>query len=200
MFALLSLLLAGCTDVAVSKVPVDADNDGFDSTVDCDDGHATVNPDAPEVCDDLDNDCDTVVDEDPTDGEIWYADSDGDAAGDPDTAVLACDAPAGHVTDDTDCDDGDANVHPGATELCNAVDDDCDGATDEDAADATHWYADEDGDGFGDGGAERACEAPAGHVADNTDCDDTNDAIHPGADEPDCTDPTDYDCDGVGGR
>jgi hypothetical protein len=60
-----------------------------------------------------------------------------------------------------DCDDLDENVHPGATDPCNGVDDDCDGEVDEDGG--TDWYADADGDGFGDAAAvATACEAPEG--------------------------------------
>ncbi|MDP2307094.1 MAG: putative metal-binding motif-containing protein [Pseudomonadota bacterium] len=102
----------------------------------------------------------------------------------------------GHSGDD-DCDDGDASVYVGAAELCNAVDDDCDGTVDEDAADLSTWHADADGDTYGDPAVtEVACEAPPEHVADGSDCDDASAAYHPGADEPDCTDPNDYNCDG----
>ncbi len=98
---------------------------------------------------------------------------------------------------DVDCDDGDAAVHPGATEVCNDVDDDCDGGIDVGATDATTFYGDGDGDGHGDDAqAVAACEAPAGTVATGGDCDDADAAWHPGAEESDCTDPNDYNCDG----
>ncbi|MBN2799446.1 MAG: hypothetical protein JXX28_09900 [Deltaproteobacteria bacterium] len=98
---------------------------------------------------------------------------------------------------DVDCDDTDAAVHPDAEERCNGLDDDCDAAVDEDAADAPTWYADGDGDGFGDPtGALAACAAPEGYVDDGGDCDDTSTAFHPGAPETDCADPADYNCDG----
>ncbi|MDO9280456.1 MAG: MopE-related protein, partial [Pseudomonadota bacterium] len=78
-----------------------------------------------------------------------------------------------------DCDDADAGVFPGATELCNGVDDDCDNETDEDPP---TWYADADADGYGDPGvAQAACDAPAGTVADATDCDDASASVYPGA-------------------
>ncbi len=83
-----------------------------------------------------------------------------------------------------DCLEGDASVHPGAVELCNGIDDDCDGTVDEDdAADATTWYLDYDGDGHGNDSAawaRRACEPPAGYVDVGDDCDDTD----PGSWEP----------------
>ncbi len=97
---------------------------------------------------------------------------------------------------DGDCDDGDPAVHPGATETCNDTDDDCDGVVDEDAADATSWHPDTDGDGRGDEGtAEVACTAPAGWTADASDCDDTCPTCWTGAVEA-CGDELDNDCDG----
>ncbi len=194
---LLLLSLLGCTDVKISHVPIDADNDGFDSTVDCDDAHATVNPDADEVCDGLDNDCDDAVDEDPIDGDTWYRDADVDDHGDVAVSVVACEAPDGYVARGDDCDDANSAVNPGAMERCNAIDDDCDGTVDEEAVDASGWYADADSDGYGIGDALVACAAPEGYAADDQDCNDADPAVHPGADESDCTDPTDYNCDGV---
>ncbi len=81
-----------------------------------------------------------------------------------------------------DCDDGDAAIHPGADERCDGVDNDCDGTVDEhDAIDASTWYADVDGDGYGSAlEAAVACSAPEGYVDDATDCDDGDPAINPG--------------------
>jgi hypothetical protein len=168
-----------------------------DST-DCDDGAAAVNPAATELCDGIDNDCDGTTDEDDAaDAATWYADDDGDSYGDPGSTDLACTQPSGYVADSTDCDDGAAAVNPAATELCNGVDDDCDGTTDEDdAADAATWYADDDGDSYGDpGSTDRACSQPSGYVADATDCDDSAAAVNPAATE--LCDSIDNDCDGT---
>jgi hypothetical protein len=97
-------------------------------------------------------------------------------------------------TADLDCDDGDASVHPGATESCNGIDDDCDGAVDEGGS--STWYADADGDGYGDPAVSTAgCAAPAGYVADATDCAPGDAAIHPTAGE--TCDGIDEDCDGT---
>ena len=85
-----------------------------------------------------------------------------------------------------DCDDANPDTHPGADEICNGLDDDCDGVVDTDAVDATTWYIDYDGDGYGDPSekwAETACEQPAGMVADASDCDDTDPGAFPGAAE-----------------
>ena len=195
----LLLLLAACAggDTSIAKQKVDADNDGFDAEVDCDDGHATVNPDAVEVCDDLDNDCDGTVDNEATDAPTWYTDADGDDHGDPATAEAACGALAGTVADNTDCDDGEAARFPGNPEICDELDNDCNEAVDDDASDETTFYADDDGDEYGDEAFPvYACSAPTGYVPDETDCDDTRADIHPDAAEADCTDPTDYNCDG----
>ncbi len=162
---------------------------------DCDDGDANASPLGTESCDEADNDCDGTVDEGVT--TTFYADADGDGEGDADTTVEACDAPSGYVGDALDCDDTAASVTPSATELCDAVDNDCDGATDEaSAADAATWYADADGDGYGDADSpELACDAPSGTVADSTDCDDGSSALSPGADE--VCDGVDNDCDSL---
>ncbi len=99
----------------------------------------------------------------------------------------------------TDCDDQDPDIHPYAQEICNGIDDDCDGLVDgqdEDALDATTWYMDSDDDGHGDASATMsACSQPAGYVADATDCDDGDAAVNPDAAE--ICNQTDDDCDGL---
>jgi hypothetical protein len=108
-----------------------------DST-DCDDDAGAVNPGATEVCNDLDDDCDALIDGDDdsldsASATSFYSDEDGDGYGDPASVVLACDAPSGAVTDNTDCDDSESDVYPGAVETCDGEDDDCDGSVDEEA-------------------------------------------------------------------
>ena len=180
----------------------DADEDGWAACEDCDDADAAVNPDATEVCDGIDNDCDAAVDDedsslDTSTGSTWYADVDGDGFGDPAVSTEACEQPSGYLEDATDCDDTDAAVNPDATELCNGVDDDCDGTVDEpDAADASTWYDDADGDGYGDASASTtACDQPTGTVEDDSDCDDTDADVNPDAVE--LCDGIDNDCDGT---
>ncbi len=63
----------------------------------------------------------------------WCADADG--YGDPSSSLQAAEPPSGHVEDDLDCDDGDPAIHPGAQELCDEVDSDCDGLVDDDGYD-----------------------------------------------------------------
>ena len=173
---------------------------------DCDDTDPAVSPSATEVCNGIDDDCDGDIDDDDASvdtatGATWYADADTDGYGDPGAAALACLAPAGSVSDATDCDDTDAAVHPAAAEICNGIDDDCDGDIDDadasvDTSTGDTWYRDADGDGYGDPAASRmACAAPSGGVADATDCDDTLAGVHPGATE--SCDGVDEDCDGA---
>ena len=120
---------------------------------DCDDREEDANPGEAEVCDGIDNDCDGDTDDadssvDTSAGSTYYEDDDGDGYGDADDARDACAQPKGYVSDDTDCDDGDAAVSPGEVEACNDVDDDCDGDIDEGVT--TTFYLDYDGDGYGD--------------------------------------------------
>jgi len=151
---------------------------------DCDDAQSDTNPGADEVCDERDNDCDGFVDDDALDASTWYTDGDDDNYGDEDAATRSCQAPEGTVAEGGDCDDGDGAVNPAASEVCNEVDDDCDGFVDDDAVDASTWYADVDSDTYGDAASTTAaCSAPEGYVADHTDCDDSVDTVHPGADE-----------------
>ena len=99
---------------------------------------------------------------------------------------------------DQDCNDADPMIFPTQDEICDEVDNDCDGEVDEAAIDMTTFFTDSDGDGFGDGDAEvQACGEGEGVVADNTDCDDTDDAIHPDATEVCDSIQTDEDCDGA---
>lgn len=100
---------------------------------DCDDADPTIHPGTEEFCDDVDSDCDGVTDEDDsTDALTWYADVDEDTYGDPSSTRTSCTEPAGWVADSTDCDDDDAWRSPGTSEVCDDVDNDCDGVVDED--------------------------------------------------------------------
>jgi hypothetical protein len=186
------LLLAACTS------STDQDHDGFGVLQgDCDDHDDTISPVAPELCNGIDDDCDGVVDDDAAGGDWFYPDADGDGYGLSAFPLQHCaDAVPGWSMDRGDCDEGDASVHPGADELCNGIDDDCDGRVDENAADTATWYADDDGDGWGDDARTwPACEAPEGWVEGGGDCDDDDPAVNPGAEET-CWTAVDDDCDG----
>ncbi|MEO6167460.1 MAG: MopE-related protein, partial [Chitinophagales bacterium] len=129
-------------------------------------------------------------------GLTLYADEDNDAFGDAANIFFAADCivPVGYVNDSTDCNDSNVLINPGATEVCDNFDNNCDGNIDEGLL--LTFYADADGDGFGDAGnAVLACALSAGFVTDTTDCDDTNATIFPGAPEI-STNGIDDNCDG----
>ncbi|MFH1467003.1 MAG: MopE-related protein [Pseudomonadota bacterium] len=191
------MVLAACGDGKddTGEHNVDADADGFSAAEDCDDGDPDINPGATERCDGQDNDCDGATDEEGAEGSTtFYADLDGDGYGDDANTIFICDLPDGYVGAGYDCDDTDADTHPGAPETCDGADDDCDGEIDEDATDALTWYVDGDGDGYGDDGeTTEACQQPSGFVVTSDDCDDGDVGVHPGAVER--CDGVDEDCD-----
>ncbi len=184
----------GFGDAGSPVVACDAPTDHVADNTDCDDTEATANPGETEVCDDLDNDCDGLTDDadpslDTTTASTWYADADTDTYGDAAISALSCLAPSGYVADNTDCDDTEATANPGETEVCDDLDNDCDGLTDDadpslDTTTASTWYADADTDTYGDPAVSAvSCDVPSGYVADNTDCDDTEALTYPGATE-----------------
>lgn len=123
---------------------------------DCDDNNPNRNPGEIEVCNGIDDDCDMDVDQADTDLDavIVYRDYDGDGYGDSDLPYESCEIPTGYTDVDGDCDDANAAVNPNETEVCNGIDDDCDGDTDTDDSSldqstTTTYYADRDGDTYG---------------------------------------------------
>ena len=180
---LLALLLPGCPIVSEDDLTLrkDADGDGFGLEDDCDDN----DPDVGEA-------------------ETWYLDADGDGWTTHDTHV-ACEDPGGLIdaSDQVDCDDERDDVHPDAPELCDGVDNDCDGEIDEERV---TLYLDQDGDGHGDELVEKsACFDDQtdldGMATVNGDCDDERADVYPDAptDREDTVvcDDRDFDCDGV---
>ena len=181
---------------------LDADGDGFAAAEDCDDSNAAVHPGAPEICDGLDNDCNGETDPDTAEGAVaWYIDADGDGYGDPIQTGVACEPPEGAVGNAEDCDDRSVAVYPGAPEICDAVDNDCDGLVDADdeelvASELGTFFADLDGDGWGDeDNAVEDCFAPEEYTANVGDCDDSRADVNPDAQE--VCDDIDNDCDGL---
>ncbi|MFW6058125.1 MAG: putative metal-binding motif-containing protein, partial [Persicimonas sp.] len=183
----------GYGDASVTTEACEAPDGYVTDNTDCDDSDADKYPGNSEVCDGKDNNCDGDVDEGVK--NTFYADSDGDNYGDPNDTTQACSAPSGYVDNDDDCDDSDADIKPGASEVCDGVDNDCDGDVDE-GLDET-FYADSDGDGYGDpSDTTQDCSQPSGYVDNADDCDDTDAQINPGAAEV-CDDQIDNDCDGL---
>ena len=157
---------------------------------DCDDARSVTYPGAPELCDGLDNDCDGARDDNA--GTLWYPDGDLDTWGAIGDGARACTRPPGFVATTGDCNDSDPRFFPGATEVCDTVDNDCDGSIDEGAT--TTWYRDADGDSFGASTDTRAaCSAPEGYVVSANDCNDAAASINPAAAE--VCDGLDNDCD-----
>ena len=201
----------GANDMGTWYIDADADGYGDDATAveacdqpdttvslggDCDDADNLISPASDEHCDNVDENCDGTADNDPVDGVTIYLDGDEDTYGSPRKSANACGVVEGFVLDNTDCDDEVAEVNPGALEVCNTVDDECDGTIDIGALDASTWYADVDLDTFGDAANSVVqCDAPAGSVLDSTDCNDADIAINPAATEV-CDDANvDEDCD-----
>jgi len=176
---------------------------------DCDDERAAVNPDAVELCNfGIDDDCDGLVDAadpdvDESSAPEWFTDRDRDGYGVGDSLGVSCEAPAEATAPrNGDCDDGLPGVNPGALEVCDSADNDCDGWVDDadpdlDPASQSNFYADRDSDSFGDpDDVVRACAAPFGRVAFAGDCDDGNVYVNPDQREV-CNGGVDDDCDGT---
>lgn len=199
----------------------DADGDTYCASTDCDDTNASVFPDAPELCDGVDNDCDGYTDDADSvvvNPNTYYQDTDGDGYGVSSVTAQSCSPQPGYAALAGDCDPADPRVHPGATEVCDNKDDNCDGSL-------GTAELDQDGDGFSAcaqdcneadasmyPGAPELCDGKDNNC-DKTlpaeeqdadldtyracagDCDDSDASMHPGAVE--LCDTVDQDCDGL---
>ncbi len=136
------------------------------TTGDCNDNNAAINPVASEVCDGVDNNCNSSIDEGVQ--TTYYRDMDSDGFGNPSVTQMACSQPSGYVTNNTDCNDNSALEKPGQI-----------------------WYKDTDNDGYAQTGAATItqCLRPTGYKAASEltsttgDCNDNNAAINPAASE-----------------
>ena len=170
-----------CMPSAICESPVE----GYVfSNSDCDDQDALINIAVIEVCDGVDENCNNIVDDNPSDGQLFYIDIDGDGFGADETETLRCSMGLNEIEQGGDCDDGNPDIYPNGMEICDLEDNDCDELIDDEDDDIVHpsiWYADEDHDGFGDpqNTTTGTCALLESHSTDNSDCDDNNDQINP---------------------
>ncbi len=155
---------------------------------DCNDFDANVSPKAQEICNGKDDDCDGTVDgATASDCKLFFNDVDGDKFGVSTDQKCQC-AAAGTYTATVggDCNDNATAIRPNALEVCNGIDDNCDGITDpSNTQDCSPFFKDADGDNYGNylAGSKCMCAAGNGYVAEGGDCDDANKDVHPNATE-----------------
>lgn len=182
------------TGVVQCEIPTLSGFNWVRNNNDCNDTDPGINPGVSEIPDDgIDNDCDGQTDEGSDPPGTTYCDLDGDGFGDPGCPIPPAGRPVFRkgtwmtitteegVANNTDCDDTNPELNPLAFEISNESDDDCDGINDDGTA-VQIWYADMDGDAFGNENDSLASAIPVqGYVLVGGDCDDTNPNVNPNA-------------------
>jgi len=189
----------------------DADGDGFGdlnfpgafcvqppsfvtNSNDCNDSNFSVNENASELCNNIDDDCDNLVDEG-FNLSNYFIDLDSDGFGNVNSNIIACFQPIGYVSNATDCNDDDFIINTSAPEICNDLDENCNGLVD-DGLEFINYYVDFDLDGFGSSNTmQNTCYQPAGFVANALDCNDVSFCVNAAAIE--ICNGLDDDCNGV---
>ncbi len=168
---------------------------------DCDDENAVILTGSIEICNGFDDDCNGLTDDDDpgvADQTIFYTDADGDGYGNAFLPVLLCEIRSGYVADATDCNDENPVIFGGSAEICDGIDNNCNGLVDDDdplITGQTLWYIDVDADGYGNSFLSHlSCNLPFGYVSVGGDCNDLVATVHPG--NYDYCDLIDNDCDG----
>jgi hypothetical protein len=176
----------------------DEDNDGYYTFEDCNDNDPMINPGASEICNGQDTDCNGLTDDGLT-IYTYYRDLDGDGFGGNSISLDTCmdSPPPGFVDNNMDCNDSDTMINPNQSEICNDIDNNCNGIVN-DGLEIYRYYADEDGDGYGNNVIYMdTCIsfAPSGFVTNDLDCNDWNGQINP--DKIEICDGIDNDCNSI---
>jgi hypothetical protein len=202
-------------DVCDTCTDVDKDNYGIitnfsgcsGSTIlsDCNDDNAAINPDAAEVCDGIDNDCNGQTDE--NGANTYYQDYDGDGYGNSTVSTQVCSQPQGYVSNNTDCNDSDNKIYPGAIEICDGKINNCNNPGSPDGS-GESWYGSQTTCGVGTcsstgqltcsgGGQVNTCVSGSPTEIPEQSCIDTLDNDCDGFTDADDSDCSDTDGDGV---
>lgn len=178
-------------NISVATSSCSAPSGFTDDNTDCDDTASTTYPSAAEIEDRIDNNCNGRIDEDFI--KTYYLDNDGDEYGQTAVSTTSLEKPVGFAILNGDCNDAYPAINPGMTEICNGIDDNCNGLVDENLL--TVFYFDGDNDDYGlTGSSTSACVLPSGYAEIGGDCNDNDGNVYPENNE--IYDGKDNDCDG----